>query len=107
MSILAQVTLPGEYQIDEHTARRMEREIGAPLPDGAVEALYEFEQQRAEFVAMIRRRGEWSAEFTWLRAMMFAHLGPLKYVEYWRDQIVEEMRDLTRLVNRKRQDPPV
>lgn len=86
--------LPEEYQIDEGTARRLEEEAGAVLPEGAVEALYEFEKENPEFAEAVRRRLMSGAESVWLRALQFANVGPLKYVEYWRDEIARETRAL-------------
>lgn len=90
--------LPEEYQIDEGTARRMEEEAGAALPEGAVEALYEFEKEHPEFAEAVRRRLTSGAESVWLLAIQFAHLGPLKYVEYWRDEIARQARTLQEML---------
>lgn len=91
--------LPEEYQIDELTDRRMEQETGAPLPEGALEALYRFDQEYPDFADAIRRRSGGGPELTWLCAMTLARLGPLKYMEYWRDEIAREARRLEEMLS--------
>jgi hypothetical protein len=87
--------LPDEYRIDDATARRLEQEMGQPLPDGAIEGLYQFETENREFADAVLKRDH-GPEFTWLRAMLLAKLGPLKYAMYWRDLMARELRQLQR-----------
>lgn len=91
--------LPHEYQIDQFTARRMEREMGAPLPDGALEALYEFEAESAAFTEVLLRNYGPGPEFTWCRAMLLAKLGPIGYLEQWVETMSSDMRTLIKQLN--------
>ncbi|WP_431897949.1 hypothetical protein [Nonomuraea sp. bgisy101] len=85
--------VPDEYQIDPFTARRLEREVGAPLPKGAVESLYAFEQQNPELTEAVMRYTPPSPEFTWLRALLLAKLGRRAYAREWKEVFAKEAQE--------------
>lgn len=96
--------MPDEYQVDPFTSRRLTKEVGEPLPDGALHALYKFDQEHPDLAAATIDAFENSAEFTWLRAMMLAKLGRSGYVKELRALAVEAEQDIARQLDTLRRE---
>ncbi|GAA2700402.1 hypothetical protein [Nonomuraea recticatena] len=73
--------VPNQYQVDPFTARRLTKKIGEPLPDGALQALYEFEREHSGIAKVFVEAFGDSAESTWIRAMLLIKLGRGEYVD--------------------------
>jgi hypothetical protein len=92
--------VPDDYRIDVFTERRLEKEMGASLPRGALEALIEFERKHPELAEALRNHVGPNPEFTWLKAMLLAHLGPRRYAKEWGEFLSDEVWENDRIMAR-------